>query len=184
MATSTAGPGTCTYTLDPAHSSAHFSVRHMMISNVRGEFTKVTGTVIFNPENLAASSVEAAIDASSIHTRDDQRDTHLKSADFLDAEHYPEIRFKSTRIEQSGNGYIVHGNLTIRGVTREVSLKVEDVTAEGKDPWGNYRAGATAATKIKRKDFGLEWNMVLETGGIMVGDEVSITIDAEMVRPA
>jgi len=170
------------YDLDPAHSSAHFSVRHMMISNVRGEFTKVSGTVTFDPGNLQASSVEAAIDATSIGTRDDQRDAHLKSADFLDVEHYPEIRFKSTRIEPDGSEYVVHGDLTIRGVTKEVTLKVEDLTPETKDPWGNLRAGASARTKIKRGDFGLAWNMVLEAGGFLVGEEVAITIDAELVR--
>lgn len=182
MATSTAVPGARIYSLDPAHTSAHFSVRHMMISNVRGEFTKVSGTVVFNPDNLQASSTEVVIDAGSIRTREDQRDTHLKSADFLDVEHYPEIRFRSKRIEQAGDGYTVHGDLTIRGVTKDVPLKVEDLTPEAKDPWGNLRAGATASTKIKRGDFGLGWNMVLEAGGIMVGEEVSITIDAELVR--
>ncbi|SPF54872.1 conserved hypothetical protein [Candidatus Sulfopaludibacter sp. SbA4] len=184
MATSTPVTGARIYDLDPAHTSAHFLVRHMMISNVRGEFTKVTGTVIFNPDNLQASGVEAVIDATSIRTREDQRDAHLKSADFLDVEHYPEIRFKSTRIERDGDEYIVHGDLTIRGVTKEVPLKVEDLTPEAKDPWGNLRAGATAKTKIKRGDFGLGWNMVLEAGGFLVGEEVSITIDAELLRRA
>ena len=182
MATSTAVTGARIYSFDPAHSSAHFSVRHMMISNVRGEFTKLTGTVVFNPDNLQSSSVEAAIDAGSIRTREEQRDTHLKSADFLDVEHYPEIRFRSKRIEQAGGGYMVRGDLTIRGVTKEVPLKVEDFTPEAKDPWGNLRAGATASTKIKRGEFGLGWNMVLEAGGFMVGEEVSITIDVELVR--
>jgi len=124
------------------------------------------------------------LDATSIRTREDQRDAHLKSADFLDVEHYPEIRFKSTRIERDGDEYIVHGDLTIRGVTKEVPLKVEDLTPEAKDPWGNLRAGATAKTKIKRGDFGLGWNMVLEAGGFLVGEEVSITIDAELLRRA
>ena len=170
------------YDFDPAHSSAHFSVRHMMISNVRGEFTRLTGNVTFNPDNLQSSSVEAVIDAGSIRTRDEQRDAHLKSKDFLDVEHYPEIRFRSTRIERDGSEYIVHGDLTIRGVTKEVSLKVEDFTPEAKDPWGNLRSGATATTRIKRGDFGLSWNMVLEAGGFLVGEEVSISIDAELVR--
>jgi polyisoprenoid-binding protein YceI len=170
------------YDLDPAHTSAHFSVRHMMISNVKGEFTKVSGTVTFDPDNLQASSMEAVIDATSIRTRDDQRDAHLKSADFLDVEHYPEIRFRSTRIEREGSEYTIHGDLTIRGVTKDVALKVEDLTPETKDPWGNLRAGATATTKIKRSDFGVAFNMVLETGGLLVGEQVSITIDAELVR--
>lgn len=185
MSTSTTAPAIRTYDLDPAHSSAHFSVRHMMISNVRGDFTKVTGTVIFDPNNLQASSVEAAIDAASLRTRDDQRDAHLRSPDFLDVAKYPEIRFKSTRIETDSSGeYVVHGMLTIRDATREVALHVEEVTPETKDPWGNIKMGATARTKIRRGDFGLGWNMVLEAGGFLVGEEVSISIDAEMARRA
>ena len=171
-----------TYDLDPTHTSAHFSVRHMMISNVRGEFGKVTGNVTFDPDNLPASSLEAVIDAGSIRTRDEQRDAHLKSADFLDVEHFPEIRFRSTRIERSGGEYVVRGDLTIRGVTKEVSLKIEDLTPESKDPWGNLRAGVTATAKIKRGDFGVSFNMLLETGGFLVGEDVSISIDAELVR--
>ena len=183
MSTSMVFAGARVYELDPAHSSAHFSVRHMMISNVKGEFGKLAGNVVYDPGNPKASSVEATIDAASIRTRDDQRDTHLKSADFLDVEHYPEIRFKSVRIEKGrSDGYVVKGELTIRGVSREVALNVEDITQETKDPWGNYRMGATATTRIKRSDFGLTWNQALETGGLLVGDEIAITIDAEMIR--
>ena len=182
MSTSMASPGVAVYDLDPAHTSAHFSVRHMMISNVKGEFTKVTGTVKFDPKRLEASSVEGVIDAASINTRDAQRDAHLKSADFLDAEHYPDLRFRSTAIEAGGDGYTVRGELTIRGIARDVTLRVTDVTAEVRDPWGNTRVGATATTKIKRSDFGLNWNQVLEAGGFLVGDDVSITIDAELIR--
>jgi polyisoprenoid-binding protein YceI len=171
------------YDIDPAHTNVNFSVRHMMISNVRGEFTKVTGTVAFDPNSLQASKVEAVIDASSIHTRDDQRDTHLKSHDFLDVEHYPAIRFQSTRIENDGSdGYIVHGGLTVHGVTREVAVKVEEVTPETRDPWGNVRVGASARARFKRSDFGLTWNQVLEAGGLLVGDELTVTIDAELKR--
>ncbi len=171
-----------TYEIDPTHSSVHFSVRHMMLSNVRGEFTKVSGTIKFDPENPASSSVDVTIDAASINTRDDQRDTHLKSGDFLDAEKFPSLTFHSKQIAPQSGGGKVTGDLTIHGVTREITLDVEGPTAEVKDPWGKQRMGASATTKISRKDFGLVWNAVLETGGVMVGDEVKITIDVEVVR--
>jgi len=174
-----------TYDIDPAHSAAHFSVRHMMISNVRGEFTKVSGTVTFDPENPSASKVETVIDAASLHTRDEQRDAHLKSADFFDVATFPEIRFVSTGVTSDGEGeYKLKGDLTIHGVTKEVTLQVEGPTADTKDPWGNIKAGATATTKIKRKDFGLVWNAALETGGVLVGEDVSITLEVELTRRA
>ena len=174
-----------TYDIDPSHSSAHFSVRHMMIANVKGEFTKVAGTVTFNPENPSESKVEATIDVASLHTRDEQRDTHLRSADFFDVANFPEIRFVSTSVEADGEGeYKVKGGLTIRGVTRETTLRVEGPTPEIKDPWGNTKAGATASTKIKRKDFGLLWNVALEAGGVLVGDDVSINLEVELTRRA
>lgn len=173
------------YDIDPGHSSAHFSVRHMMIANVKGEFTKVSGTVTFDPENPAASKVEAVIDVSSIHTRDEQRDGHLKSPDFLDAASFPEIRFVSTSVTGDGEGeYKVEGDLSIHGVTKKVTLEVEGPTAEIKDPWGNTKAGANASTKIKRKDFGLTWNAALDAGGVLVGDDVSITLEVELTRKA
>lgn len=171
-----------TYEIDSTHSSVHFSVRHMMLSNVRGEFTKVAGTIRYDPENPASSSVEAKIDVSSINTRDAQRDTHLKSPDFLEAEKYPEITFKSRRVEVQNGGGKVIGDLTIHGVTREVTLDVEGPTEELKDPWGFQRVGGSATTKISRKDFGMTWGPALETGGLVVGDEVKITIDIEAVR--
>ena len=171
-----------TYEIDPTHSSVHFSVRHMMLSNVRGEFTKVFGTIKFDPENPANSSLDATIDAASINTRDTQRDTHLKSGDFLDVEKFPTLTFHSTKIAPQPGGGKVTGDLTIHGVTREITLDVEGPTAEVKDPWGKQRMGASATTKISRKDFGLVWNAALETGGVMVGDEVKITIDVEVVR--
>ncbi len=171
-----------TYELDPAHSSAHFSIRHMMISNVRGEFAKISGTIKFDRENPINSSVEASIDASSINTRDAQRDTHLKSADFLDVDKSPALVFRSKQIEPGHGGGKVKGDLTIRGVTREVTLDVEGPTPEMKDPWGKQRIGASATTTLNRKDFGLTWNAALETGGVLVGDEVKITIDVEAVR--
>jgi len=171
-----------TYQIDPAHTGAHFSVRHMMISNVRGEFTKVTGKIAWDAENPANSSIEATIDAASINTREPQRDGHLKSADFLDVEKYPALEFRSTEV-QGGDGELkVTGQLTIHGVTRTAVLDVEGPTPESRDPWGNVRIGASATTKINRKDYGLTWNSTLETGGVLVGDEVKISIDLEAVR--
>jgi polyisoprenoid-binding protein YceI len=174
-----------TYEIDPAHSSAQFSVRHMMITNVRGGFSSVKGTVVYNSENPAASTVEATIDVSTIATLDAARDTHLKSADFLDVEKYPTITFKSKSVEVTGadEGKLT-GDLTIHGVTKEVVLKVEGPSQEGKDPWGNIRIGASATTKIKRSDFGLTWNAALETGGIMVGDDLKIELDVQMIKAA
>jgi len=171
-----------TYAIDPAHSAVHFSVRHMMLSNVRGEFTKLSGTVKVDSDNPANSSIDATIDTTSINTRDSQRDTHLKSADFLAVEHFPTISFRSRQIQLQQDGAKVTGDLTIHGVTREITLDVEGPTSEIKDPWGKQRVGASATAKLSRKDFGLTWNAALETGGVMVGDEVKITIDVEAVR--
>jgi polyisoprenoid-binding protein YceI len=186
LATSqTAAKGATTYTIEPAHSSAHFKVRHLMISNVRGEFKKIAGTVVFDPQNPAASSVSVEIDLNSISTREPDRDAHLKSADFFDAAKYPVLRFQSKKVEREGKDkYKVTGDLTIRDVSREVVLKVEGPTEEMKDPWGNFRRGAEATTKINRKDFGLNYNQVLETGGVLVGDEVEISLEVELVRQA
>ena len=170
------------YTIDPAHSTAGFKVRHLMVANVRGEFSGVTGTVVFDagaPEN---SRVEARIDATTIHTRDEQRDAHLKSADFLDVEKFPAIAFVSKKITGAGGEWKVTGDLTIHGVTKEVTLDVEGLAPEAKDPWGNVKSGASAVTKISRKEFGMEFNMVLETGGVMVGDEIAITLELELLR--
>jgi polyisoprenoid-binding protein YceI len=174
-----------TYQIDNAHSHAQFKVRHMMIANVRGEFSKVTGSVVYDPENPSASRINAEIDVSTINTREAQRDQHLKSGDFFDVARYPSITFASKDVVASGpDSFEVAGDLTIRGNTRQVALKVEDVTPEAKDPWGNFRRGASAKTRIRRKDFGLEWNVALEAGGFLVGEEVEITIDVELVRPA
>lgn len=170
------------YEIDPAHSSAHFSVRHMMVSNVRGQFTKVSGTIKFDSANPTNSSVEATIDATSIDTHDSQRDTHLKSGDFFDVGKFSTLTFQSKRIEVHSGGGKVTGNLTMHGVTEEITLDVEGPTPENKDPWGKYRIGLSATTKLSRKDFGLTWNSTLETGGVLVGDEVKITIDIEAVR--
>lgn len=153
-----------------------------MVSNVRGEFTKLAGTVQFDPEKPESSTVEATIDAASISTRDTQRDAHLKSADFLDVEKFPTMTFRSRKITIESGGGKVTGDLTIHGVSREITLDVEGPTEEIKDPWGKLRFGASATAKLNRKDFGLTWNAALETGGVMIGDEVKITIDVEVVR--
>jgi polyisoprenoid-binding protein YceI len=173
------------YDIDAAHSSAHFKVRHLMISNVQGEFTKMSGSVVFDPANPAGSSIEVTIDTSSISTREPKRDEHLKSADFLDVAKYPTIVFKSRDIVPDGkDSYEVTGDLTIHGVTQEVALDVDSVTPEAKDPWGGFRRGASASVTISRKDFGVAWNAALETGGVMVGDDVHITLEVELVRKA
>jgi polyisoprenoid-binding protein YceI len=183
--TSPAAAGLATWTVDPAHSVAQFTVRHLMISNVRGEFTRLAGTIELNEEDLARSSVRVTVDAASISTREPDRDAHLKSPDFLDVAKYPTMTFESTRISRNASGELeLTGRLTIRGVTREVTFQVESFTPTIKDPWGNLRRGASASAKINRKDFGLAWNGLTETGGIMVGDEVKITLDLEFFRPA
>lgn len=171
--------------LDPAHSGVNFSVRHMMIANVRGTFAGVKGTVVYDAANPAETTIEAVIETATISTNQEQRDAHLKSGDFLDVEKYPEIRFRSTRVESSVDGELrVEGELTIRDVTRPVVLQVEGPSAEGRDPWGGVRVGATATTKIKRSDFGITWNAALEAGGILVGDDLKIEIDAQLVQNA
>ncbi len=173
--------GITTWKIDPAHSHAQFSVRHLMISNVKGEFTEVNGQVRFDPGQPQDLEGEAQINVNTINTREPDRDKHLKSADFFDAENYPAITFKSKRAEKGADGLKLTGDLTIRGATREVTLEVEGPTPPVKDPWGFTRVGASASTKINRKDFGLTWNQALETGGVMVGDEVKITLDVELI---
>jgi polyisoprenoid-binding protein YceI len=173
------------WSIDPAHSAAHFSVRHLMISNVRGEFTKLTGSALIDPADVTKSSVEVTIEADSINTREPQRDAHLRSADFFDVANYPTLSFRSKRAELAGADEIkLTGDLTIRGVTKEVTFNVEGPTPAIKDPWGNMRAGITASTKIDRKTFGMVFNALTETGGIVVGDEVKITIEAELIQQA
>jgi polyisoprenoid-binding protein YceI len=175
--------GTTTWNIDPVHTHAQFKVRHLMISNVKGEFTAVTGKLELDGADITKSRVEASIDAATINTRDAQRDGHLKSADFLDVEKYAALTFQSTRISKKGDGELaVEGDLSIHGVTRKVVLEVEGPSAPLKDPWGNTRIGLSATTRINRKDFGLIWNQALETGGVMVGDEVTITLEAEFVK--
>jgi polyisoprenoid-binding protein YceI len=174
---------TVTYVIDPSHSTAGFKVRHLMVSNVRGEFSGVAGTVVFDAEERANSKVEAAIDATTIQTRDNQRDQHLKSADFFDVEKFPKITFISKKVAPIGAGeWSVVGDLTLHGVTREVALDVEGPTPEVKDPWGNIKIGASATTKLDRRDFGLVFNVALDAGGVMVGDEVAIELELELAR--
>ena len=171
--------------IDPVHSVAHFSVRHLMISNVRGEFTKVSGIAVLDWSDPAKSSVEAIIDATSIDTREPQRDAHLRSADFLDVANHPTITFRSKKITPAGPEHFkVTGDLTIRGTTREVTFDVEGPAPAVKDPYGNVRTGVSATAKISRKEFGLAWNALTEAGGVMVGDEVSLTFDAELIQTA
>lgn len=172
------------WTLDPAHTSVEFAAKHLMITTVKGRFSDVSGTIKMNEANPATSSVKAVIKAASIDTRTEQRDAHLKSVDFLEVERYPEITFTSTKVEPAGEDrYRITGDLTIHGITKSTVL---DVTDEGrtKDPWGGVRAGFSATTRIDRRDFGLTWNQVLESGGVVVGNEIRITIEVEATKDA
>ncbi|MFS4459157.1 YceI family protein [Bdellovibrio sp. HCB2-146] len=171
-----------TFTIDSAHSSANFSIKHMMIAKVHGGFEKVSGTLLLDSQDITKSSIEASIEAASINTREPQRDAHLKSADFFDIEKYPTLNFKSKKVEQDGDDLKVTGDLTIHGVTKEVVFEVEGPTAEMKDPYGNIKIGLSAKTKIKRKDFGLSWNAALEAGGVLVGDDVAISLDVQFAK--
>jgi len=174
---------TSTWNLDPAHSVAEFKVKHMMITNVKGQFTSLTGVIIIDESDVTRSRVEASIDAASIHTRTPDRDAHLRSADFFDVDKFPKLTFTSTKVARTGEDELkVEGDLSIHGVTRKVVFKVEGPTEPAKDPWGNTRIGLTATTKINRKDFGLTWNSALESGGVLVGEEVTITLDVQAVK--
>ena len=174
---------TSTWNIDPSHTVAEFKVRHMMISNVKGQFAKVTGRLVLDESELMNSHVEATIDAASIETRDPQRDAHLKSGDFLDVETFPTLSFKSTSIRLVRVGELaVEGELTIRDETRKVLFDVEGPSPPAKDPWGNTRVAVSATTKISRKDFGLTWNSALEGGGVLIGDDVTIILDVQFVK--
>jgi polyisoprenoid-binding protein YceI len=176
---------TSTWQIDPAHTAAQFSVKHLAISTVRGGFSNVKGTISFDDADVSKSAVDVTIDVSTVDTRQPDRDKDLKSDKFFDVAHYPAMTFKSKKVEQAGAGKLkVSGDLTIRGVTKEVVLDVEGPTAPVKDPWGNQRAAATASTKINRQDFGVKWNATMDNGGVVVGDEVAITLDVEMVKQA
>jgi polyisoprenoid-binding protein YceI len=172
-----------TWHIDPAHTNVEFTVRHMMISNVKGQFQKTAGTITVNGNDPATAKIDATIDATSIDTRVEKRDAHLKSPAFLDVDKFPTITFKSTKVEADGPGkWKVTGDLTLHGVTKPVVLEVETTGTPITDPMGNTRAGASATTKINRSDFGLKWNQAIEGGGVMVGDEVAISIDVEAIK--
>ena len=182
--TATSNPtSTVTWKIDPTHSRAEFKVKHMMISNVKGSFSGLNGTLMEDTADPTRSQVQASIDIGTISTGDEQRDAHLKSADFFHHEQHPRMTFKSTKIEKKGDAeYSVTGDLTVHGVTKPVVFAVEGPSAPGKDPWGNTRIGLSATTKINRKDFGLTWNAALETGGILVGEQVQIDLDVQFIK--
>jgi polyisoprenoid-binding protein YceI len=178
-----AAAATSTWQIDPNHSSAQFAVRHLAISTVRGAFTKVSGTVQFDDKDVAKSTVDVTIDAASVDTRVSDRDKDLRSDHFFDVEKCPTLTFKSTKVEQTEPGKLkVTGDLTIHGVTRQVVLDVDGPTLPVKDPWGNQRVAANATTRVNRQDFGVKWNAKMDNGGWVVGDDVAITIDVELVQ--
>ena len=185
MATATQNEvGVSTWNIDPAHSVAEFKVKHMMISNVKGRFSGVSGKLTFDEGDVTKSKIDATIDAATINTHEAQRDAHLKSADFFDVEKFPTLSFKSTKVTGAGDELQVEGELTIHGVTKSVVFNVEGPTPPNKDPWGNFRIAVSATTKINREEFGLTWNAALETGGILVGKDVTITLDVQFVKAA
>jgi polyisoprenoid-binding protein YceI len=171
------------WNFDTSHSSIGFAVRHLMISKVRGHFGRWSGTFNYDEKDPTRSQLEVKIDAASLDTRDEKRDAHLRSPDFFDVEKYPELRFRSTRIERDGDDFLVGGELTIHGVTKPAQLKVESL-GRTRDPWGGERAGFSASTSVNRKDFCLEWNVALETGGVLVGEKVEIEIEIQAVQAA
>lgn len=171
-------PGT--WTIDPSHSSVGFVARHLMVSKVRGEFRSFSGTLTIAEDRLA-SSVQASVEMNSVSTGDDQRDGHLRTGDFFDTEQFPTMTFTSTAVRAAGDDFVLVGDLTIKGVTRSVEFELE-FDGVSPDPWGGTRAGFSATTVINRKDFGLEWNVALDTGGVLVGDKVTITLDIQAVR--
>lgn len=174
---------TTTWSIDPAHSAAEFKVKHMMISNVKGKFSGLSGTLTLNEGDVAKSSVQASIPIATVNTADEQRDGHLKSADFFDAEKFPNMTFTSLKVVPDGAGENkVTGELTLHGVTKQVTFDVEGPSEPGKDPWGNTRIGLAATAKINRKDFGLVWNAALETGGVLVGEDVTISLDVQFIK--
>ncbi|HXY01844.1 MAG TPA: YceI family protein [Candidatus Limnocylindrales bacterium] len=179
-----ASAGTTTYQIDPRHSAAQFAVTHLMISTVRGEFHQVNGTVIVDDADISKSSVNVTIDATSVDTREPDRDKHLKSPDFFDVANFPTITFKSTKVESAGSGKLkVTGDLTIRGVTKQVVLDMTAPKPAIKDPWGLQRTAVSGSTKINRQDFHVSWNKTLDSGGVVVSDNVDIALDVEMIVP-
>ncbi len=180
-----AGAANSTWQIDPQHSSAQFAVRHLGLSTVRGAFSKLSGTMVLDDQDITKSSVEVSIDVNTVDTREPDRDKDLRSERFFDVAHFPTMTFKSRKVEQVAPGKLrVTGDLTIRGMTKEVVLEVEGPTAPVKDPWGNQRVAVTATTKVNRQDFGVKWNAKLDNGGVVVSDDVNITIDAELIQKA
>jgi len=174
---------TSTWQIDPQHSSAQFAVRHLGLSTVRGAFSKLSGTMVLDDQDITKSSVEVTIDVNTVDTREPDRDKDLRSERFFDVAHFPTMTFKSKKVEQLAPGKLrVTGDLTIRGTSREVTLDVDGPTNPVKDPWGNQRLAATATTKINRQDYGVKWNAKLDNGGVVVGDDVNITLDVEMIQ--
>lgn len=171
-----------TWDIDASHSVAAFSVRHLMVTNVRGELGKVSGTINLDDKDVTKSTVEATIEVAAINTRDAKRDEHLRSPDFFDVAKFPNITFKSSKVEKAGAGLKVTGTLTMRGVSKEVVLNVEGPAPAVKDPWGNTKSGFTATVKLNRKDFGVQWNKNLDGGGVVVSDEVNVTIELEVLK--
>jgi polyisoprenoid-binding protein YceI len=179
--TTTATSVTRSYAIDPSHSNAHFSVRHLMIAKVRGSFSTISGSITLPADSTIPTGFTAEIDAATIDTRDPQRDGHLKSPDFFDVATYPKITFTSTHVKPTGaTSFTATGTLTMHGVSAPITLEAE-VSGEGKDPWGNHRVAFEATSKINRKDFGLVWNQALEAGGVAIGDEVTVTLDIESI---
>lgn len=180
-----AGAASSNWQIDPQHSSAQFAVRHLGLSTVRGAFSKLSGTMMLDDQDITKSSVEVTIDVNTVDTREPDRDKDLRSERFFDVTHFPAMTFKSKKVEQIAPGKLkVTGDLTIRGTTKEVVLDVEGPTAPVKDPWGNQRLAVTATTRINRQDFGVKWNAKLDNGGVVVGDDVNITIDVELTQRA
>jgi polyisoprenoid-binding protein YceI len=179
------GAANSNWQIDPQHSSAQFAVRHLGLSTVRGAFSKLSGTLVLDEQDITKSSVEVSIDVNTVDTREPDRDKDLRSERFFDVAHFPTMTFKSKKVEQVAPGKLkVTGDLTIRGTTKEVVLDVDGPTVPVKDPWGNQRVAVTATTKVNRQDFGVKWNAKLDSGGVVVGDDVNITIDAELIQKA
>ena len=184
MTTTSVAQGTAVWSIDPAHSNVEFSVRHLMIATVKGRFADVEGTVTIDEQEPSRSIADVRIKAASIDTRAEQRDNHLRSADFFDTEKFPLITYRSRKVEQKGRDrFTVTGDLTMHGVTRAVVLTAVE-EGRARDPWGNDRVAFSASAKVDRKEFGLQWNQALETGGVMVGDDIRISLDVELVRQA
>lgn len=183
MSTATTAPTAVAYTIDPAHSGAGFKIRHLMIAYIRGGFGGVTGDVIFDPSNPANTKINASINTTTLHTQDEKRDAHVKGKDFLETDKYPTITFVSKKVTPDGKDrWKVVGDLTLHGVTKEATLDVESAGVEAKDPWGNLRTGAEATAVIRRSDYDLKFNAPLETGGVMLGEDVHVHLDIELIK--